>query len=85
MTNKHAAFMADGSTLANRVYVAVKHHMNVAGPNPQNLYETVLKEVMPAILSEVLIQNRGNQTATAEMLGLQRSTLSKKIKEYRPR
>jgi len=48
-----------------------------------NLYETVISEVEKAIFSIVLKETGGNQVKTAKILGINRNTLSKKIKEYK--
>lgn len=49
---------------------------------PNNLYELVLAEVEAPLLEVVLRQTRGNQTKAAQMLGLSRGTLRKKLKQY---
>lgn len=48
-----------------------------------NLYETVVSEVEKALFSIVLKQTNGNQVRAAKILGINRNTLNKKIKEYR--
>ncbi|MBZ0155764.1 MAG: sigma-54 dependent transcriptional regulator [Alphaproteobacteria bacterium] len=48
-----------------------------------NLYETVLSEVEKALFSIVLKETGGNQVRAAKVLGINRNTLSKKIREYR--
>ncbi len=48
-----------------------------------NLYETVVTEVEKALFSIVLNETGGNQVAAAKILGINRNTLSKKIKEYK--
>lgn len=49
---------------------------------PTDLYELILKEVEQPLLSVVLEKSRGNQTKCAQMLGLNRGTLRKKLKIY---
>ncbi len=46
------------------------------------LYQLVLGQVEPALLSEVLKHTRGNQSKAAELLGLNRGTLRKKLQQY---
>jgi ribosomal protein L11 methyltransferase len=47
------------------------------------MYDMVLKEVEIPLLKTVLKQAKGNQSKAAEMLGLNRSTLRKKLKQYK--
>jgi len=56
------------------------HDMN--GHEVNDLYHVVLSEVEPAILDVVMHYVEGNQTEAAEMLGISRGTLRKKLKLY---
>ena len=47
-----------------------------------DLYEMVIGEVERPLLSAVLILTNGNQTQAAHMLGLNRGTLRKKLKQH---
>lgn len=47
-----------------------------------NLYDTVIQEVEKALISLVLSETKGNQLKTAKILGINRNTLSKRIKQY---
>jgi Fis family transcriptional regulator, factor for inversion stimulation protein len=47
-----------------------------------DLYEMVLKEIETPLLQIVLEKTNGNQCKAAEMLGLNRSTLRKKLAQY---
>lgn len=49
---------------------------------PTDLYELILKEIEQPLLSVVLEKCRGNQTKCAQILGLNRGTLRKKLKTY---
>ena len=49
---------------------------------PCNLYKFVLSEVEPPLLRIVLEHTGGNQRRAAEILGLDRGTLRKKLREY---
>ena len=52
------------------------------GHEVTDLYHVVLSEVEPAILDVVMQYAEGNQTEAAEMLGVSRGTLRKKLKLY---
>jgi DNA-binding protein Fis len=47
------------------------------------LYETVFSEVEKALISIVLKETQGNQLKAAKLLGINRNTLNKKVKEYK--
>lgn len=49
---------------------------------PTDLYNLILKEIEQPLLSVVLEKSRGNQTKCAQILGLNRGTLRKKLKTY---
>ena len=50
--------------------------------NIDKLYEMVLAEVEAPLLEEVMTYTRGNQTRAAIMMGINRGTLRKKLKQY---
>ena len=52
------------------------------GHDVTDLYHVVLSEVEPAILDVVMKHVEGNQTDAAEVLGVSRGTLRKKLKLY---
>jgi Fis family transcriptional regulator len=52
------------------------------GHKPNALYDLVLGEVEPPLFEAVLSYTRGNQSRAAEILGLNRATLRKKLKHY---
>ena len=47
-----------------------------------DLYHVVLNEVEPALLDVVMNHVEGNQTQAAELLGINRGTLRKKLRQY---
>lgn len=55
---------------------------NLDGESVSELYDTVLAEMEIPLLEKVLEYTRGNQTRAADMLGLNRGTLRKKLKQY---
>jgi len=52
------------------------------GHHANNVYQMVLSEVEKPLLEVVMNQTRGNQTKAAELLGINRSTLRKKLELY---
>jgi Fis family transcriptional regulator, factor for inversion stimulation protein len=55
-------------------------HLN--GDHPRHLYEMVLREVEEPLFRTVLDYVKGNQSRAAEVLGLNRGTLRKKLREH---
>jgi Fis family transcriptional regulator len=47
-----------------------------------NLYDTIIQEVEKALFILVLNETGNNQVKTARILGINRNTLSKKLKNY---
>jgi Fis family transcriptional regulator len=54
---------------------------DLGGHETINLYELVLKEVEVPLLTVVLEQSKNNQSKAAKILGLNRGTLRKKLKQ----
>ncbi|MEO0443390.1 MAG: DNA-binding transcriptional regulator Fis [Pseudomonadota bacterium] len=52
------------------------------GQTVSDVYDMVLQEIEAPLLEVVMKNTRQNQTKAAEMLGLNRGTLRKKLKRY---
>ena len=52
------------------------------GHKPARLYELVLREVEEPLFRAVLTYSDGNQSHAAAILGINRGTLRKKLKDY---
>ncbi len=66
---------------------AVKHSIRrylfeLDGTQPNNMYELVLKQVEQPLFEAILEHTKGNQSRAAELLGLNRGTLRKKLRSY---
>ena len=59
-----------------------RYFKDLDGQDTTDLYELVTNEVEPPLLAAVMNYTRQNQSRTAEMLGLNRGTLRKKLKQY---
>jgi Fis family transcriptional regulator, factor for inversion stimulation protein len=56
------------------------HDMN--GADVDDLHDVVLREIEAPLFNEVLRHCEGNQSRAADMLGLNRATLRKKLRDY---
>ena len=66
---------------------AVKHSIRrylyeLDGAKPDNMYELVLRQVEQPLFEAILEHTKGNQSRAAELLGLNRGTLRKKLRTY---
>ena len=81
MTSQAKALI-EPSSISFHVERSVRQLLEEIGEQPlSDLYDMVLAEVERPLLAAVLEHTRGNQTKAANMLGLNRGTLRKKIKE----
>lgn len=74
---------AQSKTLRDSVAVAMKNYFShLDGQDVSDVYEMVLSEIEAPLLEEVMKYTRNNQTKASVMLGLNRGTLRKKLKQY---
>ena len=78
-SNGHAAIPLRTQTAA--ALDSYFSHLN--GDKPGHLYELVLREVEEPLFRAVLGYVDGNQSRAAEVLGMNRGTLRKKLREYK--
>lgn len=69
--------LRESVTLAMQAYF---HHLD--DQEVVDVYQMVMNEVEAPLLEEVMRYTRNNQTKASEMLGLNRGTLRKKLKQY---
>jgi len=60
----------------------VRYFSHLDGHDAYGLYDLVLAEVEAPLLEVTLAYVQGNQSRAAELLGLNRGTLRKKLKQY---
>ena len=69
--------------LRNCVQAALRRYFaDLNGQRPVGLYQMVISEVEQPMLEAVLEYTRGNQSQAAELLGINRNTLRKKLRQY---
>lgn len=65
------------------VQQAIRRYLEDMGQHQtQSLYQTLLAEVEPPLIEEVLRYTQGNQSRTARILGITRNTLRTKLHRY---
>ncbi|PSF08290.1 DNA-binding transcriptional regulator Fis [Marinobacter fuscus] len=70
-------------TLRDSVEVALTNYFEqLDGAPVSDVYQLVLSEVEAPLLEQVMKYTRNNQTKASTMLGLNRGTLRKKLKQY---
>ena len=71
------------NNLKEAVRTAVASYLDeLDGQLSTDVYQMVLAEVEAPLLEEVMTYTRGNQTRAAIMMGINRGTLRKKLKQY---
>mgnify|MGYP003343293075 FL=1 len=60
-----------------------KYFKDLDGEKPRSIYDMVIRNVERPMLEAVLDQAEGNQSVAAEMLGINRNTLRKKMQSLK--
>jgi len=73
--------------MSNELADCVRRNLNryfrdLDGETPHAIYDMVIASVEKPMLEVVLKQAQNNQTSAAEMLGISRSTLRRKLAEH---
>lgn len=74
---------AQPQRLAHAIEAHLRRYFDLHGEGlpPDGLYDRILKEMELPLIALALSATRGNQVRTAELLGINRNTLRKKIKD----
>ena len=73
----------EAASLRDHVETAMINYFNhLDGQPASDVYQLVLSEVEAPLLEQVMKYVRNNQTKAAQLLGLNRGTLRKKLKQY---
>jgi len=73
----------DSRCLSEHVRESLERYFDeLNGEPPSELYDLVLSEIEQPLLEVVMAQTRGNISKAAAFLGLNRSTLRKKLTKY---
>ena len=76
--------LVQNQSLRDSVSIAVRHYLKeLDGQMATDVYEMVLAEIEAPLLEEIMAYTRNNQTKASIMLGLNRGTLRKKLKQYK--
>ncbi len=75
--NRHGAPLAENVKTALDAYFA-----DLDGQTPNDLYRMVINEVEKPLLQTVMNNTNGNQSRAAKILGINRSTLRKKLQQF---
>ena len=59
-----------------------QYFKDLDGEKPSGIYDMVVLAVEKPMLEVVMFQAQGNQTRAAELLGLNRNTLRKKLQQH---
>lgn len=59
-----------------------RYFKSLNGHKPSDLYQLVIGEVEKPLLKAVMTYTNGNQSEAAQILGVNRGTLRKKLKSY---
>jgi Fis family transcriptional regulator len=79
-----AVGMKQSSEIAECVRKSLERYFkDLDGERPRSIYDMVLKNVEKPMLETVLNEADGNQTVAAEMLGINRNTLRKKMAQHK--
>lgn len=79
----HRKSVSTATTIRDCVKESLEKYLrDMDGHDSGDLFQLLIREVEEPLLETILRHTEGNQTKAADMLGLNRGTLRKKLKEY---
>ena len=60
-----------------------QYFTDLSGENPNGVYDMVIQSVEKPLLLYIMNLSEGNQSKAADILGLNRNTLRKKLKQHK--
>ncbi|HZQ72973.1 MAG TPA: helix-turn-helix domain-containing protein [Burkholderiales bacterium] len=76
--------MSKGNELSDCVKRLLERYFkDLDGEKPTSVYDMVLRNIEKPMIETVLGHAKGNQSLAAEMLGINRNTLRKKMQQLR--
>lgn len=86
-THARAVVRAEAAERENELSLTVRKMMkqyfkDLDGEKPSGIYNMVVNCVEKPLLEVVMYHAQGNQTRAAELLGINRNTLRKKLQEH---
>tara|TARA_B100000795_G_scaffold144227_1_gene107971 strand:- start:1933 stop:2169 length:237 start_codon:yes stop_codon:yes gene_type:complete len=60
-----------------------QYFTDLCGENPNSVYDMVIQSVEKPLLLYIMNLSEGNQSKAADILGLNRNTLRKKLKQHK--
>ena len=85
MQRKHTADRSEAreNELSSTVRKVMRQYFkDLDGEKPSGIYDMVVAAVEKPMLEVVMLQVQGNQTRAAELLGMNRNTLRKKLQQH---
>jgi Fis family transcriptional regulator len=76
--------MMGKANLSNDIDILLdKYFTDLSGENPNGVYDMVIQSVEKPLLLYIMNLAEGNQSRAADILGLNRNTLRKKLKQHK--
>ena len=72
------------ANLSNDIDIPLDQYFtDLSGENPNGVYDMVIQSVEKPLLLYIMNLTEGNQSRAADILGLNRNTLRKKLKQHK--